>query len=172
MTTTTTTTNLTSLTDADLQHMIDCHGDCDLMGNSWGKALEAEQFRRNTQRRMDNEIAGACVAALGDRGADVDIYADSAELFRPPPPKETTMTITNLDGATTHSEFMRTPGNGVARNSAFIQTWLNCEPAILYWAECDDMFLRFRFDPEAEISQMPIGVYFDAEAFIAAEETD
>jgi len=83
-----------------------------------------------------------------------------------------TYAITNLDGATTHSEFMRTPGNGVARNSAFIQTWMDCEPAILYWAECDDMFLRFRFDPEAEISQMPIGVYFDAEAFIAAEETD
>jgi len=80
--TTNTTTNLTALTDADLQHMIDCHGDCDLMGNSWGKALEAEQFRRNTQRQVDNEIAGACVSALGDRGADADIYADSAELFR------------------------------------------------------------------------------------------
>jgi len=76
------TTSLTEATDADLQHMIECQHDNDIMDNTWGKELEAEQVRRNTQRRADNEIAGACVAALGDRGADADIYADSAELFR------------------------------------------------------------------------------------------
>jgi len=77
-----TAASLAAMTDADLQHHVDCQNDADLMANAWGKALEAEQIRRDTQRRADGEVAEACVSALGDRGAGTDIYADSAELFR------------------------------------------------------------------------------------------
>jgi hypothetical protein len=75
---------LRAISDSDLQHLIDCQNDCSLMGNSWGKTLQAEDDRRSKERRMNNEIADACVAALGDRGAqpEEDVLGDSAKLFR------------------------------------------------------------------------------------------
>lgn len=65
---------------------------------------------------------------------------------------------------------MRTPGNGVARNTAYNQQWLNLEKAVLSWSECDEM-IRFRFDPGVEIAYLPdTGIYCEVEAFLASPD--
>lgn len=61
--------DLANVTECQLDHMIDCAYDCDSIGNEWGQALLAESKRRKALRTVDNYIATACVAALGDRGA-------------------------------------------------------------------------------------------------------
>lgn len=74
---------LKAVSDSDFQHLLDSNADCDQTGNVWGEMLRSEDSRRSQQRRMDNEIADACVAALGDRGAlaTEDGYGDSSKLF-------------------------------------------------------------------------------------------
>ena len=68
--------DLESVTEAQLDHMIDCARDCDSIGNEWGQALLAEERRRKALRVLDNATADACVAALGDRGAQgPDLFA-------------------------------------------------------------------------------------------------
>jgi len=62
-----TAASLAAMTDADLQHHVDCQNDADLMGNAWGKSLEAEQIRRDTQRRADGEAAEATANRAAQR---------------------------------------------------------------------------------------------------------
>lgn len=75
--------NITSMTEGDMQHAIDCAYDCDVAGNEYGRSLVAEDKRRSRKKVIDSEIANACVAALGDRGAQPidDPGADSARML-------------------------------------------------------------------------------------------
>ena len=75
--------DLASISDSDLDHLIDCQHQISGMGNSWGLALTAEESRRRAQRIADNETADACIAALGDRRAQSteDPMGDSLALF-------------------------------------------------------------------------------------------
>jgi hypothetical protein len=72
--------DLLKLTDDQLQHLLDCQADADLMGNAWGKALIAEEKRRKSLRILGNAVADACIANLGDRGAqndDFDLFSET-----------------------------------------------------------------------------------------------
>lgn len=73
-------TEAKTMTESDLQHAIDCAHDCNV--GYQAAPYEAELTRRERQAKQDNEIANACVSALGDRGAQPeDIFANSANLF-------------------------------------------------------------------------------------------
>lgn len=71
------------LSDSDLDHLIECQHQISGMCNSWGQALTAEENRRRAQRITDNQTADACIASLGDRGAQPadDPMGDSLALF-------------------------------------------------------------------------------------------
>jgi hypothetical protein len=75
--------DLARLSDSDLDHLIDCQHQISGMGKSWGLALIAEADRRRAQRVADNQTADACIAALGERGAQSaqDPMGDSLALF-------------------------------------------------------------------------------------------
>jgi hypothetical protein len=68
---------LPTLSDGDLDHLIDCQHQIGGIGNAWGRSLQAEAKRRR-QARLDDTLAAASVAALGDRGAG---YEPAPDLF-------------------------------------------------------------------------------------------
>lgn len=49
---------------------------------------------------------------------------------------------------------------GTARNTAFIQNWLNFCPAVLAWKEIDEETIIFNYDSSVEVFQVPNGVEF------------
>jgi ferredoxin-like protein FixX len=59
-----------------------------------------------------------------------------------------------------HPESASALPSGTARNTAFIQNWLNFCPAVRAWKEIDEETIIFNYDSSVEVSQVPDGVEF------------
>ena len=52
---------------------------------------------------------------------------------------------------------------GIARNTAYIQQWLDGCSAVLWYRVDDDHKITFEYNQNIEVAQIPVGVWFQAD---------